>query len=52
MVIPQFCNFDYVPSSFMFNLPLFQGTIQEFVKVWGLFHLVGNAREVTWGAMW
>jgi len=52
MVIPQFWNLDYVSSSFMFNPPLLQETIQEFVKVWGLFHLVGNAREVTWGAMW
>jgi hypothetical protein len=51
MVIPQFCNLDYVRSSFMFNPPLFQETIQEFVMVWGLFPLVGNVREVTWGAM-
>jgi hypothetical protein len=52
MIIPQFCNLDYVPSSFMFNPPLFQETIQEFVKVWGLFHLIGNVREVTWGTTW
>jgi hypothetical protein len=49
MVISQFCNLDYVPSSFMFNPPLLQETIQEFMKVWGLFHLVGNVREVTCG---
>lgn len=52
MVIPQFWNLEYVPSSFMFNPPLLQDIIQEFVKVWGLFHLVGNSREVSWGAMW